>query len=177
MTRIIPDKIQAGLTFRAAASLPDHSGWDVFLILRGPMATDLDAAADGDEFTITADAAVTVGWRPGEYRYSLRASRAGEVVQIEVGRLTVLPDLAAMPDGYDARSEYRKSLEAIEAVIAKRATLDQERYRINNRELYRTPIADLLKLRAFYAQKVRDEDGCGGGRIQSIAVGFRPMRR
>ena len=52
--------------------------------------------------------------------------------------------------GHDARSHVQRVLDAIEAVLEKRATLDQEQYRINNRELRRTPIADLLKLRDRY---------------------------
>ena len=35
--------------------------------------------------------------------------------------------------------------------------MDQERYRINNRELYRTPIADLIKLRDMYRAEVNRE--------------------
>jgi hypothetical protein len=41
----------------------------------------------------------------------------------------------------------RKTLTALEAVIEGRASLDQERYRINNRELYRTPMETLIRLR------------------------------
>ena len=48
-------------------------------------------------------------------------------------------------------------------MIEKRASLDQERYRINNRELYRTPIADLLKLRDLYRAEVRREQAAARG--------------
>ena len=60
------------------------------------------------------------------------------------------PDIAQLAAGHDARSHVQRVLDAIEAVLEKRATLDQERYRINNRELVRTPVADLLKLRDRY---------------------------
>ena len=65
-------------------------------------------------------------------------------------------------------------LDAIEAVIENRATLDQERYRINDRELWRTPVTELIKLRQRYRAEVQAEknaerirNGTGiGGRIQ-----------
>ncbi|KAF1017679.1 MAG: hypothetical protein GAK31_00947 [Stenotrophomonas maltophilia] len=124
-----------------------------------------------------ASAEQTRGWLPGEYVYTIRASKGADAIQLAGSRLTVLPDLVSTVAGYDARSEYRKALDAIEAVLAKRATLDQERYRINNRELYRTSISDLLKLRAFYAQKVLQEC-CAGGRMRwgDIRVGIGPVR-
>lgn len=179
MRDIIPKTIQAGVNFTASATLPAYAnGWDVLLYLRGPSAVDLEATQDGNVFTFAATGAVTSAWKPGEYAYSIRATNGGDVVELAACRVTVLPDLVAAAEGHDARSEYRKALEAIEAVLAKRATMDQERYRINNRELYRTPIGDLLKLRAFYAQKVAEEccTSGGRGRFRDIRVGFRPIR-
>jgi len=174
---MIPNKIAAGLNFRADAKLPAYAdGWDVLLYLRGPSAVDLEAVKEGaDVFVFAAAGATTAGWAPGLYRYTMRATNGGDVVEVCAGTVTVEPDLASLPAGSDVRSDYRKALDAIEAVLAKRATLDQERYRINNRELYRTPIGDLMKLRAHYRQLVSEE--CGGrGRFREIRVGMRPVR-
>jgi hypothetical protein len=63
----------------------------------------------------------------------------------------------AISGEYDGRSDNQKALDAIEAVLARRATLDQQRYTINNRELWRTPIIELIKLRSFYAAAVARE--------------------
>ena len=49
----------------------------------------------------------------------------------------------------------QRTLEAIEAVIEKRASIDQERYKINNRELWRTPIPELLVMRDRYRSELR----------------------
>ncbi len=43
-------------------------------------------------------------------------------------------------------------------MIEKRASRDQERYTINNRELWRTPMRDLLLLRDTYRVEVRKEE-------------------
>lgn len=176
MNCIIPKTIAAGVNFSASVELPGYDGWDVLLYLRGADVIDLEATKDGDTFTFSAPAATTAAWTPGDYVWTIRATNGGDVVEIGSGRTAITPDLAQQAAGFDARSEYRKALDAIEAVLAKRATLDQERYRINNRELYRTPISDLLKLRAFYQQKV-NEECCGGKsrRWRDIRVGMRPV--
>lgn len=122
------------------------------------------ATAAGTDHLFTADAATTGAWTAGEYWYSLRATNGAEVVELEAGNLRVLPDLVAAGDDYDGRTEAQIALDAINAVLGKRASIDQERYRINNRELYRTPIADLIKLRSFYVAQVKRENTCKTGR-------------
>lgn len=176
----IPKTITAGVSFSAAVELPaQFKGWDAFLYLRGPQNIDLEAVVTGTTATFAATPADTAQWAPGEYAWTIRATDGADVVEIACGRTKITPDLASLPAGSDTRSENRKVLDAILAVIAKRATMDQERYRINNRELYRTPIGDLLKLKEHYQQLVNDEC-CGGskrGRIGSLRVGFRPIGR
>jgi hypothetical protein len=177
---VIPKAIKSGVNFRASAQLPAYSnGWQLLLYLRGPSAIDLLAAQAGNEFTFSASAAQTAAWAPGDYAYSVRATNGGDVVELDACRLTILPDLAAAAAGHDARSENRVALDAIKAVLAKRATIDQDRYRINNRELYRTSIKDLLALKAHYQQLVNDEccTSRGRGRVGSLRVGFYPMRQ
>lgn len=162
----IPGKIGAGLTFDALLTLTAFPApeWSVTLHLRGPEAINLAATADGSQHRLHADAATTADWSAGEYWFTLRATRGAEVSEVEQGQLTIAPDVAALTEPYDGRSQAQIALEAIDAVLAKRATLDQERYRINNRELYRTPIADLLKLRSYYAEQVKREKAAACGR-------------
>lgn len=160
----LPDEITAGLDIQARLILPAYPAptWALTAVLRGPQAIDLTATADGAAHVFTADAATTAGWAAGTYWYSLRASSGSSVLEAGKGRMVVARDLASITGTYDGRSDNEKALAAIDAVIAKRATMDQQRYVINNRELWRTPMADLIKLRAFYAAKVRRERGCGG---------------
>lgn len=165
MTDIVPKTIAAGVSFRACTTQPAFGdGWALFLYLRGPASIDVEATRSASTYTFAADPATTAAWAPGAYAYTIRATDGVDVVEVEAGRVTIAPDIAAAGAGFDNRSHARKVLEAIEAVIEKRATLDQERYRINNRELYRTPVAELLKLRAYYAGLVQKEDAKASGR-------------
>lgn len=163
----IPCEATAGLSFQASLSAANHPApvWEVTLHLRGPSQINLTGAPDGIGHKFTADAAATAAWTPGTYWWALRATDGTDTVEIERGDMVVLPDLVGAAPGYDGRTENEKALAAIDAVLSKRATLDQERYRINNRELYRTPIADLIKLRSFYAAAVaREKRRCNGSR-------------
>lgn len=156
---ILPAEITAGLDFQAVFALPDYPApdWTMTAVLRGPGQINLTATAveRGHQFKVLAADSAT--WQPGEYWWSIRASKTGSTVEVAKGQLTVLADLAAVSAPYDGRTQNQIALEAINAVLGKRATRDQERYTINNRELWRTPIADLLKLRAFYAVQVKRE--------------------
>lgn len=155
----LPDQITAGLDFQATVELSDYPApdWQLSAVLRGPQAINLTASADGTAHVFQADAPTTAQWTPGTYWFSLRATNGSAVRDAGSGEMKVLRDLAAINTPYDGRSQAEIALEAIDAVMAKRATQDQQRYTINNRELWRTPIADLLKLRAYYAVMVSRE--------------------
>jgi hypothetical protein len=87
------------------------------------------------------------------------------------GGVEILANPATVAAGYDNRGHARKVLDAIEAVLEQRASVDQQSYSINGRHLARTPIAELLRLRSVYRAQVAGEDagealnaGLGGGR-------------
>lgn len=162
----IPATATAGLSFDVSATFAEYPApqWSATLLLRGPRSIDLPAVADGLAHTITVGAATTALWAPGVYWYSFRVQSAAESREVANGQIEILPDFAALPAGYDGRTQAELALEAIKAVLAKRATQDQQRYTIDNRELWRTAPADLIKLRAFYTVEVRRERDAKSGR-------------
>lgn len=162
----LPDQITAGLDFQAVMTLREFPApdWALVAYLRGPQVIDLTATADGAAHVFAAAADITTEWTPGTYWFALRATKGSATMEAGSGQLTVLPDLARVTGTYDGRSQNEIALAAIDAVMAKRATLDQQRYTINNRELWRTPMADLLKLRAYYATQVSREKAKARGR-------------
>ena len=82
-------------------------------------------------------------WRPDGFDYAqiARELYSGN----EAGALEIVADIAGMTEGHDPRAHAEKVLEAIEAVIEKRATKDQESYTIKNRSLARTGSTPLLQ--------------------------------
>ncbi|WP_198556044.1 hypothetical protein [Halomonas sp. MES3-P3E] len=152
----IPKSTTAGTTLALSLALTAYPApdWSATLILRGAQSIDLASQPDGKLHTFTTAADVTASWKPGDYWYSLRVTDGTEVYEVETGTLTVDPDLAAVSE-FDGRTHAERTLQAIEAVIEGRASKDQDSYRINNRELRRTSISQLLKLRDVYRQEVR----------------------
>ncbi|KVN73878.1 hypothetical protein WT15_23855 [Burkholderia stagnalis] len=148
-----PTSIRAGVTFDQTFRLNQYEAptWALSVLLRGPNAINISSsAADSGAHRAQADATTTAAWPAGEYLYSVRVTSGAVVLEVASGLVTVEADLMSMQDGADARSHAQRTLDALEAVVEKRATRDQERYTINNRELWRTPIGDLLKLRDYY---------------------------
>ena len=159
MTCAIPEKIIAGTTFSQLVTLTAYPApeWGLTLLLRGPLKIDVVATAESAQHLLSATAQSTSLWPPGIYWWAARATRGAEVVQVDEGQAVVGVDLASIDEPHDARSHAEKVLSAIEAVIEGRASVDQQKYTINNRELWRTPIADLLLLRSRYRDEVRRE--------------------
>lgn len=169
-----PAEATAGLNFQASV---DYAvGWTLTALLRGPVALTLAAIADGNSYAFSAKGGDTAAWTPGLYAVSVRAANGDDVLEIYSGQLRVLPDMAGVGSGFDPRSENEKALDAINAVLTNKASQDQMRYRINNRELWRAPVTDLLKLKSLYTTLVRRERARKGGRSffgRAIPVMFR----
>ena len=141
-----------------------EAGYDFWLALRGTDAIDIkdgepgvSIVSTGDTYEVTVTAATTATWTAGEYSYTVYTYDVDERYQQERGSNEILEDLGAQGAGYDGRSQYKKTLDAIDAVLEGRATKDQESYSIAGRSLSRTPIKDLTELRSYYYSLYRQE--------------------
>lgn len=165
---IIPAYIKAGLsTPLSRIKLRDYPAteWSLRLILRGPAAVQVVGSVEPDGLhSLNLTAAETGAWPAGIYAYSLRVTDGVDVHEVESSTVEVIADLDTIVAGVDQRSHARRVLDNIEAVIEKRSTQDQDKYRINNRELWRTPLADLLTLKNQYAALVRREEAKANGK-------------
>jgi hypothetical protein len=130
------------------------------------------AAADGDYFEATVAAATSASIAAGDYAWQARVTAGAVSHTVGTGVSSVLANLFATSAtvASDQRSQARKVLEAIDAVILGRASKDQEEYAIGNRSLKRTPLAELQALRDRYAARVRAEEA-----VDRLAQG-RPAR-
>lgn len=173
---ILPKSISSGVTLDIPVVLTAYpaSAWVLTLSLRGPSAITVVGIPDDEKHRLRATATTTGEWIPGDYWFVARvADEAGTVVEVESGQITITPDLVAAGAGYDGSTHAQRTLAAIEAVLEKRATLDQERYKINNRELWRTPISELLVLRDRYRAQVKMEAKVKRGDLFGSAVRVR----
>lgn len=152
----IPNTITAGTTIELPITLTAYPApdWQAILIMRGPTQIDLQSHPRNNQHVLSASAATTSTWTPGKYWYALRVTNGTQIEQVEDGELTIAPDLSQTAAAYDGRDHLERVLDAIEAVIEGRASKDQQMYKINHRELQRTPIGDLLLLRNTYRNEL-----------------------
>lgn len=140
---------------RRSDDLPDLS---LELFARGPSLVRLTGARSSENparWDFTAFPSETKDLVPGRYWFSIRSSDGIQISELLTGSFTVRADLATAEGEVDLRTPDEIALDNINAVLAGRAKVDQQRYRINNRELYRESMTELLRLQRYYAGRVR----------------------
>lgn len=177
---IEPLEVRAGDTWEwrredLATDYPASTWTLTYTFVNASAKFQITASADGDEFSITV-AAASSNKPAGVYTWVAKVSYSGEVHTVGSGSITVLPDLATLTV-HDGRSHARKVLDAIEALLENRASIDQKSISIAGRTLERTPIADLLALRSVYRTEARNEEAKenlarGEGTARVIGVRF-----
>jgi hypothetical protein len=182
-----PTEIIAGETLNWTKSLLDYpasEGWTLKYYFRGAGAGfDVTATADGDDFSITVSATATATMAAGVYYWQAEVSLSGEKHIVDSGQATVKASLASVTSSatFDGRSRAQKILDAIDAMLEGKASLDQQEYMIGNRSLKRIPIPDLIALRTHYAQLVGRERRAekirqGASFLKTVHVRFRQPR-
>lgn len=166
MTTILkhePAQLRAGDTWQwrreDLATNYQATAWTLSYVFKNAAkAFQVLATADGVFFAVDVPATVTTDYPAGFYRWASQVAKDDERYTVGIGTTEVLANVFDTPDtAQDLRSHAGRVLDAIEAVIESRATKDQERYSIAGRELWRTPIADLLRLRDYYRAEVLRE--------------------
>ncbi|HWT00204.1 MAG TPA: hypothetical protein VN256_08150 [Pyrinomonadaceae bacterium] len=176
-----PTEITAGSTLKWVKSLLDYPASEGYVLkyyFRGAgTGFDATATADGDDFEVNVPTATTAQMAAGTYYWQAEVSLSGEKFIVDTGEVKVKASLAATAagDAFDGRSEAKKILDAIDAMLKGKATLDQQEYSIGNRALKRIPIPDLLSLRKHYAQLVARERRVAKGAplLKSINARFK----
>jgi hypothetical protein len=117
----------------------------------------ITATESGSEYLIEVASATTAGYTSGTYNWQAYITRTSDSQRLSVarGQWSILANLSASTA--DPRSHVKKVLDAIEAVIESRASIDQMSYSIAGRSLARTPITDLLVLRDKYRSEYMSE--------------------
>lgn len=142
-------------------------GWALTFSVRGAGlgADSTGVQLDAETWTVTVAASVTATFTAGKYYYIIKVSKLLEEYTLFTGVITVLADPSSLSTGttYDGRSRYQVIIDAIDALIAGRASKAQKSYTIGNRQLEFIPYDELLRLRTEYARlenaRVRRDSG------------------
>lgn len=159
---VSPEKVAAGdtLTFKISdGDFLASGGWTYKFILSNATALigPISSAADGDDHQVTVEEGVTAAWNVGKYTYvGYFEHSSGDRWTSHRGKFEVAVDPAVI-SATDLRTHAQISLDAIEAVLQNRATLDQQKYQIGGRSLDRMESADLIGFRDYYRKEVARE--------------------
>ncbi len=157
--------MRAGVSLEIPVTLTAYPApdWSLSVYLRGPAAIDLTATPDAPQHVLSETPATTASWAAGTYWFVARVTDGDDLHDVEEGQLEIKADLSAITGTHDGRSHSKRVLDALEAVIEGRASIDQSSYKINNRELSRTPIPELIALRKYYRAEVLRERRVANG--------------
>jgi hypothetical protein len=163
----IPRQIVSGHQIIFTQCFEDYkpADWTLSYHLRGAAALDVNAATqDADTFLVTLTASSgspLVALPAGQYYYQAyvtNVSTPSDKRLVTSGRVVVVADLSDTSLAtYDGRSQAEKILEAIDAVMAGKATRDQASYTIGQRTLVRIPVDQLMEMRKTYVAVIQQE--------------------
>lgn len=156
-----PSTVVQGNTWQWSRDFPDYPAGGSYTLayyFKSPDSafsiSGVEITANGSAFVATKAATDTASIRPGSYFWQAYATSGAARYLAGEGWMSVTPDLATA-GGYDARAHAQKVLDAVEATLEGRASLDQLAISIGGRSLSRTPIGDLLALRDHYRREVQ----------------------
>jgi hypothetical protein len=171
-----PTTFRAGATLQFNKTLNDYpasAGWGITYSLRMNEGSTIDfsSSASGDVHAVSVAASTTGAWLPGTYYGCGIVTKTGGVsVEVWAGQIEILPNLAIEVGGYDPRTQARKILDNINAVLEGRATHDVLNSSIEGTVIGRMPVEQLLMIKDRYdaivmreqaAERIKSGKGSG----------------
>jgi hypothetical protein len=160
-----PARIRAGDTItwrKSLAEYPATDGWTLsYRLINATAKFNITTTADGADHLVTVAKATSATYTAGDYTLIAWVDNGTERVSLPGGRITVLPDLAAVAAaGYDSRSQAKKMLDAVDAALLSLSS--GERLAVVEAEVagrrLKYNFDSLMKLRNLYAAQVRAEE-------------------
>lgn len=117
----------------------------------------ITATETTDAYIVEVDSSTTANYTADDYKWYAYITRSSdsERVAVDSGVSTLVPNYA--DTNADLRTHAKKVLDAVQAVIENRATIDQSSFSIAGRSLSRMSIDELHSLRDRYEAKYNKE--------------------
>lgn len=158
-----PSKITSGFYYKWTESLSDYNasaGYTlkyIFYNANNNLPIASTANANGDDHDVILTGGESEHFEAGTYQWKSYAEHtSGERYPISSGTITIEQNILQSSPS-DFRSHARKTLEAIEAALERRATKEQLSISIAGRALQYMPMEELIKARTFYKLEVDKE--------------------
>lgn len=159
-----PSQLRAGDTWKWTAEGGDYpatAGWTcTYYFKNAKQAWSATGVAAGADYAITVDTTASGAVQSGLYNWARVMTKALERYTVAQGTVNVLPTFANA-GVLDLRSDARRRLEAVEAVLDDVASFEQQEITIGTRTLRKMPRGELLvwrdRLRAMVNQEIYAE--------------------
>lgn len=156
----LPQSFRAGDTLTWTISLsayPASDGWSLtYTLINATRKVTITSTASGSEHLLSVSAATSATYAPGTYLWTAAAINGTSCVTIANGSVDILPNLAALAT-YDGRSQAKRMLDAIDALLEGRTAGVEMELEMNGRRIrYFTP-DELRKWRIYWLAEVRRE--------------------
>lgn len=172
----IPAQLTAGDTWawtRSFADYPAPTWVATVYFVKADGSFEASASASGSDHAFSIPAATTAGYAAGRYKWTVRVSDGTDAHVIEEGWVDVLADPASSGN-YDPRSRARRLLDAVQATLENKATVDQQAMSLGGRSISRIPLPELLQWEdKLKAQVSAEEAGSKAGYGRNIGVRFK----
>ena len=140
---------------------------------------DTEVTTDGDYHVVEVSAETSAAYTAGTYKWQAYVTLSGARYQVGEGTMEIKPNFATQSTGYDGRTTVKQTLDALEAMMLRKASKDQMSLTVpNGRRVDRLSPEQLLmwrdRMKSEY-EKEKQADriarGLGGG--NHIMVRFR----
>lgn len=161
-----PIEIVAGDLVRFTRSYPNYAPSGYAASLHVPGLASFAATPDGDAYLFQIAGATTAAWAASTYQWFIRVTETSgsppEITTVDTGVFVVSADPASAHSQTGELQQAVTTIANIEAVLASKATRDQKRYKIADRELERMDVSELMQLLGhFQAVRRRIQAGLG----------------
>lgn len=172
-----PTTHQAGDTLRFTKTLADYSAADYtltyVLIAALPSVSKivLTATTSGTDFSVSATAATTAQWTPGEYTIIGYVSDSTTRYEIYRNRITITPNIQSEELGYlDTQTYWEKVRDKLREVIQAGVIREVIRYSFNGVSTEVVTMKDAFDALAYAESKVKQEHNAG--KMQKVLTRF-----
>lgn len=157
-----PIRVTAGDSISWLKSLSDYpasAGWALaYTLINASAKISIITTASGDDHLVAVTAATSSSWAAGSYTWQATVTKTTQRYTVGTGAIVIEPNLAASAT-YDARSNARKALDAVNALLATYgAKAYLHSYEIaGRRQQFQTP-GDFMAFRSRLMAEVATEE-------------------
>lgn len=129
-----PQQLTAGDSISwkiSLADFPASGGWYLkYTLLSSAGKISIQSTADGDDHLVQVTATTSAAWVAGTYTMQRMVTNNTDRYTLDTRTVQILPDLSAASGATDTRTQARRALDAINAVLEGRASRSDAEYEV-----------------------------------------------